>query len=168
MAGPTLIFRLCCSASARDYDGKLRQSSLLPTDDSHIELTAIEALGNPGWNWSEFLKYFKKVWSRVDLMSPCMCSAVFQAETTLPPDPDVAAKHHLHDIDPQFHGSSGPLVKSYSAHYSIGTLHDPLLETFRNLDVPINYDAVRDVTSRLLRLGIGREANSIYRTMAIS
>ncbi|KAI1796448.1 alcohol oxidase [Ganoderma leucocontextum] len=91
-------------ASAREYD-------------------AIEALGNPGWNWNEFLKYFKK------------------AETTLPPDPDVAAKHHLRDIDPQFHGGSGPLVKSYSAHYSIGTLHDPLLETFKNLDVPLNFDA---------------------------
>ncbi|PIL34201.1 hypothetical protein GSI_03912 [Ganoderma sinense ZZ0214-1] len=91
-------------ASAREYD-------------------AIEALGNPGWNWNEFLKYFKK------------------AETTLPPDPDVAAKHHLRDLDPRFHGDSGPLVKSYAAHYSIGTLHDPLLETFKNLDVPINYDA---------------------------
>ncbi|KAM5533331.1 hypothetical protein V8D89_013005 [Ganoderma adspersum] len=91
-------------ASAREYD-------------------AIEALGNPGWNWNEFLKYFKK------------------AETTLPPDPDVAAKHHLRDIDFRIHGDSGPLVKSYAAHYSIGALHDPLVETFKNLEVPINYDA---------------------------
>ena len=85
-------------------------------------------------------------------MSLYMRSTRSQAETTLPPDPDVAAKHHLHDIDSRIHGDSGPLVKSYAAHYSIGTLHDPLVETFKNLDVPINYDAVRSMTFRLLCL----------------
>ncbi|KAI0744114.1 GMC oxidoreductase [Daedaleopsis nitida] len=86
-------------ASAREYD-------------------AIEALGNPGWNWKEFLKYIKK------------------SETTLPIPTIVGPEYKLVQPDPQWHGDSGPLVKSYSTHFS--ALHVPFTDALEALGVPRN------------------------------
>ncbi|KAI8977772.1 GMC oxidoreductase [Trametes punicea] len=88
-------------ASAREYD-------------------AIEALGNPGWNWREFLKYFKK------------------SETTLPFAPELAQEHGLVAPDPLYHGDSGPLVKGYATWFD--PLRTSFLETLENLGLPRNPD----------------------------
>ncbi|KAI0724006.1 GMC oxidoreductase [Cerioporus squamosus] len=86
-------------ASAREYD-------------------ALEALGNPGWNWSKFLKYLKK------------------SETTLSPESKHGANYNLAIPDPQWHGDSGPIVKAYSTH--LAALHVPFIEALEKLGVPRN------------------------------
>ncbi|KAA1467686.1 alcohol oxidase [Dentipellis sp. KUC8613] len=73
---------------------------------------AIEALGNPGWNWTEFLKYMKK------------------SETFASPSPEVTEHHHA-GTSPEFHGTSGPIQKSYPRWYN--ALHTPFLEALVNL-----------------------------------
>ncbi|RDX50177.1 GMC oxidoreductase [Lentinus brumalis] len=93
-----LIDCLCCIGSAAEYD-------------------AIAALGNPGWNWNEFLKYFKK------------------SETTLPTDPDHAKKYHLAEADPQWHGDSGPIAKSYALYFGWGPLNDRVISAVKELGV---------------------------------
>ncbi|KAI0636746.1 GMC oxidoreductase [Trametes polyzona] len=83
-------------------------------------MVAIEALGNPGWNWDGFLKYFKK------------------SETTLPTAPDAAKAYGLASPDSQYHGDSGPIVKGYPTWFN--PLHVPFLETLEKLGVPRNPD----------------------------
>ncbi|KAI0743801.1 GMC oxidoreductase [Daedaleopsis nitida] len=87
------------------------------------EYDAIEALGNPGWNWNQFLKYFKK------------------SETTHAIDPDHAAKYSLVQPDPRWHGDSGPVAKSYPLHFVCGRLQEYLVRTHENLGVPLNPDS---------------------------
>ncbi|RPD54778.1 GMC oxidoreductase [Lentinus tigrinus ALCF2SS1-7] len=84
------------------------------------EYNAIEALGNPGWNWDEFLKYLKKV------------------ETTLPSPANANPEYKLASPDPKFHGTSGPIFKSYPTH--IAALHVPFSDAFSALGVPRNPD----------------------------
>ncbi|KAI0324288.1 GMC oxidoreductase [Cubamyces sp. BRFM 1775] len=88
-------------ASAREYD-------------------AFEALGNPGWNWDEFLKYFKK------------------SETAVPIATPAAQENGLVDPDPRYHGTSGPIVKAYPTWFS--PLHFTFLDTLSELGVPRNPD----------------------------
>ncbi|KAJ3005324.1 hypothetical protein NUW54_g4388 [Trametes sanguinea] len=83
------------------------------------EYDAIEALGNPGWNWQEFLKYLKKT------------------ETTLPPS-DIAKEQGLSPPDPKYHGDSGPIVKQYPTWFN--PLHKSFLDTLEKLGVPRNAD----------------------------
>ncbi|KAI9057886.1 GMC oxidoreductase [Trametes sanguinea] len=83
------------------------------------EYDAIEALGNPGWNWQEFLKYLKKT------------------ETTLPPS-DIAKEQGLTTPDPKYHGDSGPIVKQYPTWFN--PLHKSFLDTLEKLGVPRNAD----------------------------
>ncbi|KAI0743800.1 GMC oxidoreductase [Daedaleopsis nitida] len=87
------------------------------------EYDAIEALGNPGWNWNEFLKYFKK------------------SETAQPSDPEHAAKHALTEPNTNWHGTSGPLLKSYPLHFALGPLQEKIVRAHENLGVPFNVEA---------------------------
>jgi hypothetical protein len=41
-----------------EYDGKVHPWNAMKT---HGYLLAFEKLGSKGWNWSEFLKYMRKV-----------------------------------------------------------------------------------------------------------
>lgn len=54
------------------------------------DVNAIETLGNPGWNWEEFKKYFKRV------------------ETFHPPT-EGQAKRYAYNHVPEYHGTSGPI-----------------------------------------------------------
>ncbi|KAI0780704.1 GMC oxidoreductase [Trametes elegans] len=93
------------SASAREYDGDF--------------CPGIEALGNPGWNWNEFLKYFRK------------------SETTVPPPADIAAEHRIPcEVNAQYHGDSGPIVNAYPTWTN--ALRPVFLETLGKLGVPQN------------------------------
>ncbi|KAI0724007.1 alcohol oxidase [Cerioporus squamosus] len=85
------------------------------------EYDAIEALGNPGWNWDELLKYFKK------------------SETTLPLALDIAPEYKLEKPDPQWHGDSGPIIKAYSTHFA--SLHVPFIDALEKLGVPRNTES---------------------------
>ncbi|KAI0672922.1 GMC oxidoreductase [Trametes maxima] len=84
------------------------------------EYDAVEALGNPGWDWKEFLKYLKKT------------------ETTVPLSPDNSAKYGIAGPDPKWHGDSGPLVKGYPNRFA--TLHSPFVTSLEKLGVPNNAD----------------------------
>ncbi|CDO72925.1 GMC oxidoreductase [Trametes cinnabarina] len=83
------------------------------------EYDAIEALGNPGWNWSEFLKYLKKT------------------ETTLLPS-ELAKEHGLVAADATYHGDAGPIIKQYPTWFN--PLHKPFLETLEKIGIPKNAD----------------------------
>ncbi|KAA1470110.1 alcohol oxidase [Dentipellis sp. KUC8613] len=84
------------------------------------EYDAIEALGNPGWNWDAFLPYLMKV------------------EGSIPAPADVAAKYHTDAFAPTFHGHTGPVKKSFTHWFN--DLHVPFLESVANLGVPIRKD----------------------------
>ncbi|TFK86053.1 GMC oxidoreductase [Polyporus arcularius HHB13444] len=93
------------------------------------EYDAIEAFGNPGWNWEVFLKYFKKA-------SSLMLQAPHDSETTLPLPTHLGPEYKLEQPDPQWHGDSGPIVKAYSTHFA--TLHVPFIDALEKLGVPRN------------------------------
>ncbi|KAL0957059.1 hypothetical protein HGRIS_003157 [Hohenbuehelia grisea] len=80
------------------------------------EYDAFEALGNPGWNWPEFLKYFKK------------------SETFSATDEDARP----FDMTPvsEAHGTSGPLPSILPPY--ISDLHPFVLDAFKSLGVPLN------------------------------
>ncbi|TFY61040.1 hypothetical protein EVG20_g7208 [Dentipellis fragilis] len=84
------------------------------------EYDAIEALGNPGWNWKEFLKYMKK------------------SETYTIPSDDVVEQYYA-GYTHEYHGRSGPLQKSFPVWYN--ELHKPYLNTLVKLGLPISADA---------------------------
>ncbi|KAI0647347.1 GMC oxidoreductase [Trametes meyenii] len=94
--------------------------SLCATNPSAREYDAVEALGNLGWNWEEFLKYLKKT------------------ETTIPLSPDNRAKYGIAGPDPKWHGDSGPLVKGYPNRFA--TLHSPFMTSLEKLGMPNNAD----------------------------
>ncbi|KAI0709499.1 GMC oxidoreductase [Earliella scabrosa] len=81
---------------------------------------SLEALGNKGWNWQEFLKYFKK------------------AETTLPPS-DLGPEHKLEKPSSEWHGESGPVVKGYPTRF-VGH-HTPFTQAFEEIGIPRNPDS---------------------------
>ncbi|KAF8585254.1 GMC oxidoreductase [Ramaria rubella] len=93
------------------------------TRASSGEYDALEKLGNPGWNWSEFLKYMKK------------------SETTLPLDPELAKRYGVDPPDPDFHGDSGPIVKAHPTWAS--ELEWPLVSAINALGVSNNPDSGR-------------------------
>ncbi|KAH7876389.1 GMC oxidoreductase [Lentinula edodes] len=88
---------------------------------SEEDYNAIEALGNPYWNWKDtFLKYLMKV------------------ETYVPPtDPKIAKDPHI-GYTTDYHGSSGPVKASFSAWFN--DLHAKFMDTLVNMGVPINRD----------------------------
>ncbi|EIW60103.1 GMC oxidoreductase [Trametes versicolor FP-101664 SS1] len=102
LGGSSMVSKPECShrASAREYD-------------------ALETLGNPGWNWAEFLKYMKK------------------AETTIPLSSDVRPEYGIPATQrDEWHGNSGPVVKSYPTNFN--TLHIHITDALETLGVPKN------------------------------
>ncbi|THH06075.1 hypothetical protein EW146_g9725, partial [Bondarzewia mesenterica] len=81
------------------------------------EYDALEALGNPGWNWNGLLKYFKK------------------SETLHYPPADLATKYEI-GWHPHFHGSDGPLQLTYPRY--VWDLHKPWAQTLDRLGIPNN------------------------------
>ncbi|KAF8145110.1 GMC oxidoreductase [Mycena galopus ATCC 62051] len=88
------------------------------TRASSVEYDAIEELGNPGWNWNEFLKYFKK-------------SETF---TYFPQEVEAYGMH----FDDNAHGTDGPLKKTFPR--CMDTLVQPALQTADTLGIPRNSD----------------------------
>ncbi|EIM90734.1 GMC oxidoreductase [Stereum hirsutum FP-91666 SS1] len=86
---------------------------------SSAEYNAWESLGNEGWNWFEFLKYFKK------------------SETYSPPPPEVAAKYHT-DYSYEYHGREGPIKKTFPLWHN--SLHTQFQDTLVGLGAPMNPD----------------------------
>ncbi|KAJ7615326.1 GMC oxidoreductase [Roridomyces roridus] len=62
------------------------------------DINDIEKLGNPGWNWAEYLKYSMK-------------SETFHPPTE--PQPDLVPQGY----EPQFHGTNGPIHTTIPFHY---------------------------------------------------
>ncbi|KAF8585239.1 GMC oxidoreductase [Ramaria rubella] len=91
------------------------------TRASSGEYDALEKLGNPGWNWSEFLKYMKK------------------SETTMPTATDLAKRYGVGPPDHDFHGDSGPIIKAHPTWAC--ELEWPLISTMNALGVSNNPDA---------------------------
>ncbi|KAI0828690.1 GMC oxidoreductase [Trametes gibbosa] len=84
------------------------------------EYDAFQVLGNQGWNWDEFVKYMKK------------------AETTIPPSSTGIPDYGTINCSPssEWHGTSGPVRKSYPLHFN--ALHLHITDTLENLGVPKN------------------------------
>ncbi|KAH9945913.1 alcohol oxidase [Epithele typhae] len=80
--------------------------------------SAIEALGNPGWNWESIVTYMKK------------------SEKTYSLDPGVAKEFTIDLPDEKWHGTSGPLSKSYPTHFN--ALHTAITTTFDKVGIPLN------------------------------
>ncbi|KAL4256902.1 GMC oxidoreductase family protein [Pleurotus pulmonarius] len=83
---------------------------------SAVEYNAFEQLGSKGWNWPEFLKYFKK-------------SEAFH------PDSEDVAEFGLHVAD-DVHGKSGPLPKIMPPR--VWPLHSRVIEAFTSVGIPFN------------------------------
>ncbi|KAF4597829.1 hypothetical protein EYR38_006220 [Pleurotus pulmonarius] len=83
---------------------------------SAVEYNAFEQLGSKGWNWPEFLKYFKK-------------SEAFH------PDSEDSAEFGLHVAD-DVHGKSGPLPKIMPPR--VWPLHSRVIEAFTSVGIPFN------------------------------
>ncbi|KAJ7773739.1 alcohol oxidase [Mycena maculata] len=83
------------------------------TRASSVEYDAIEELGNPGWNWNEFLKYFKK-------------------SETFTYSPQEVEPYGMH-FDDNAHGTDGPLKKTFPRY--MDTLVQPALQTADTLGI---------------------------------
>ncbi|TFK85975.1 GMC oxidoreductase [Polyporus arcularius HHB13444] len=90
---------------------------------SAADYDAIEALGNPGWDWNGLLSYFKK------------------SETALSPEPDHTARFRAAKVDSRWHGDSGPIVKSYARTFAFGPLLERVIDATAELGVPFNGDS---------------------------
>ncbi|KAJ7067605.1 GMC oxidoreductase-domain-containing protein [Mycena amicta] len=104
------------------------------TRASSVEYDAIEELGNPGWNWNEFLKYFKK---------GCFIAAAFyvanpssQSESFTYSGEEAEA-YGMH-FDANAHGTDGPLQKTFPR--SMDILVHPALQTADILGIRRNSD----------------------------
>ncbi|KAJ7466573.1 GMC oxidoreductase [Mycena galericulata] len=64
------------------------------------DIDAIEKLGNPGWNWSEYLQYSQR------------------SETFHPPAKEQTDLYP-HTYEPKFHGTSGPIHTTIPFHFHI-------------------------------------------------
>lgn len=92
-----------------------------PLADLHPNLlSAIEALGNPGWNFKEFQRYLSK------------------SETAYALPEETAKKYGAEVIAPA--GTNGPIARSYPTWFS--DLHLPLFGAYKALGVDVNVDPV--------------------------
>ncbi|KAF8678160.1 Alcohol oxidase [Rhizoctonia solani] len=85
---------------------------------SEAEYDAFEALGNPGWNFKEFQRYFSK------------------SETAHALPEGTAKKYGAEVIAPA--GADGPIARSYPGWFS--DLHLPLFDAYKTLGVDVNVD----------------------------
>jgi hypothetical protein len=81
---------------------------------------AFEALGNPGWNFKEFQRYFSK------------------SETAHALSEETAKKYGAEVVAPA--GVDGPIARSYPGWFS--DLHLPLFDAYKELGVDVNVDPV--------------------------
>ncbi|KAK7472909.1 hypothetical protein VKT23_001016 [Stygiomarasmius scandens] len=86
---------------------------------SKVEYDALETLSGKGWNWSNYLKYFKK-------------SETFSA------DPELSEKHDFKP-DPEAFGTKGPVHRVLPRW--ISQLHMPYYKALHSLGVPHQYDS---------------------------
>ncbi|KAI0672992.1 GMC oxidoreductase [Trametes maxima] len=93
-------------------------SSTVRSRWQHDGEVPFEELGNPGWNWGEFIKYMRK------------------SETTSPLTPGIPPEYDLVSPEPEVHGDAGPLVKSYPTVFN--SLHLLLTDAMEALGVPRN------------------------------
>lgn len=105
----------------------------------HVIGIAFETLGNPGWNWTEFLKYLKKASSRLVYHLPTKIEFREQSETLTSPPSSDCDKYHIKPEDGT-HGRDGPVAKTFPRW--ITELHVPFFTTLESLGVPINPDPV--------------------------
>ncbi|KAI0782327.1 hypothetical protein C8Q75DRAFT_727667 [Abortiporus biennis] len=113
--------------------------------NSNNALTAFETLGNPGWNWPQFLSYLKK------------------SERTIEPLPEYASKNHI-KLDHKFHGDHGPIQKSYTPF--IPALHKPFLDSFNALGVEINLDPQNGDNAGVFTMTVSVDAETMTRSSA--
>ncbi|KAB5596075.1 hypothetical protein CTheo_592 [Ceratobasidium theobromae] len=85
---------------------------------SEAEYDAIEALGNPGWNFKEFQRYFSK------------------SETVHALPDETARTYGAQVIAPA--GTHGPIARSFPGWFS--DLHLPLFGAYKELGVDVNVD----------------------------
>ncbi|KAF8519908.1 alcohol oxidase [Hysterangium stoloniferum] len=97
-------------------------NSMVLTRGSAGDYNAFEELGNEGWNWPKFLHYFRK------------------SETFTPPPISSTTAHHLDiHMDPEYHGTCGPLSKTLPRWFSDMQL--PFINALDSLGIPFNPDA---------------------------
>ncbi|KAJ8695855.1 hypothetical protein PTI98_005772 [Pleurotus ostreatus] len=85
---------------------------------SAVEYNAFEQLGSKGWDWAEFLKYFKK-------------SEAFH------PDSEDITEFGLNIAD-EVHGKCGPLPKIMPPR--VWPVHSRVMEAFVSVGIPFNAD----------------------------
>ena len=63
-----------------------------------------------------------------------------QSESTQPLDPEVAEKYTIQMPDEKWHGTSGPIAKSYPKHFN--HLHTVITTSMDNAGLPLNSEPV--------------------------
>ncbi|KIK71049.1 hypothetical protein GYMLUDRAFT_235428 [Collybiopsis luxurians FD-317 M1] len=117
---PALFDRRVLNSQGKGVGGTSAVNFLVYQRASKEEYDAIEALGNPGWNWDSFLKYMMK-------------SEKYNAPT----DAEISKDTHI-GYGHEYHGASGPVKTSISAWFN--GLHSKFMETLVNMGIPINRD----------------------------
>lgn len=92
-----------------------------------------------------------------------------KTEGLVPPPPEDAEKYGI-QLKKEFHGTDGPLPKSFPIWYP--ELHIPFLKTLSELGLPVNPDPVSDmryISTLLLKLSfcavLGPECRLLYRVV---
>ncbi|KIK65197.1 hypothetical protein GYMLUDRAFT_160209 [Collybiopsis luxurians FD-317 M1] len=91
---------------------------LVLSSPSKANLNALETLGNAGWGWEDLLPYIKK------------------SETLVPILDDNLARTYGATPDASYHGTNGPIVKSFSPWCS--ALHVPVLKVLDTMGTLLN------------------------------
>ncbi|KAI0039000.1 GMC oxidoreductase [Auriscalpium vulgare] len=112
-------------ARGKGLGGSSMLHLMVMSQGSKADFDALEALGNPGWNWEEILRYTKRSETLVPLTDPALAS-VYRAT-----------------LNERYHGTDGPILKSFSPWYS--PLQTPVFEALAELGVPINPDPASGV-----------------------
>ncbi|TFK49007.1 alcohol oxidase [Heliocybe sulcata] len=112
--------RVVPQSRGKGLGGSSAVNFLLSARPGSEELDAIEALGNPGWNWKTFLEYMKR-------------GEHLHEPTNLTPE-----KALEYAVDPDFasFGHGGPIAKSFPTH--VTGLHAKMLDSLEKLGVPRN------------------------------
>ena len=92
------------------------------SQSSNRDLDAWAALGNKGWDWETLGPYYRKF------------------ETYCPPSDELHKAMHSEYIDPELHGSQGPIKTSFCESMS-GWLEEVWFETAKQAGYPVHTDA---------------------------
>ncbi|RPD75411.1 alcohol oxidase [Lentinus tigrinus ALCF2SS1-7] len=102
-------------ARGKGLGGSSSTNFYLWTRPSKRDVDACERLGNPGWNWDNFLKYSKK------------------CETFIPMSEEVTTAERL-TYDMEVHGTDGPIITSFP---NLRPGYEVVLQdAFDNLGIP--------------------------------